>query len=356
MPERTAERDHTGPLEERPSRADASEVLEALDALAARNRERPDPSAQLRLRDLRARAAAIKAGGGDGDDGGGGGDRAWPPEYRDPFPGAHGHVPEIDLGRLDAETVGGAVAHHGALIVRGVFDQHLVGALVTAIERIHVRRGSSAVPAVSEDPSGVCGFRPRRFGPPPLDSVLRKLQHDQGGAWLADSPAATELVLDGLARAGVTAMIHDHFGERPCISLQKSTLRRTTPDYHLVSWHQDGAFLGDDVRTLNVWVALSACGGDLPTPGLEVVPSSLPVLPPEGRLVPYSVSSAQVQAIAAVTPTVVPRFEPGDAIVFDERFLHRTHRLPRMTTIRYALECWFFAPSHTAEEYTPLLT
>ncbi len=59
--------------------------------------------------------------------------------------------------------------------------------------------------------------------------------------------------------------------------------------------------------------------------------------------------------MAEQTPTVRPRFEPGDALVFDEHLVHRTSLEPGLTEDRYALECWLFAPSHTSASYTPFL-
>ena len=28
----------------------------------------------------------------------------------------------------------------------------------------------------------------------------------------------------------------------------------------MVAWHQDGAFYDSDVRTMNIWIALTPCG------------------------------------------------------------------------------------------------
>ena len=61
-------------------------------------------------------------------------------------------------------------------------------------------------------------------------------------------------------------------GERPALSANKCTLRRVPVDTN-TNWHQDGAFLGADVRTVNLWLALSDCGDD--SPGLEIVPRRL---------------------------------------------------------------------------------
>ena len=107
---------------------------------------------------------------------------------------------------------------------------------------------------------------------------------------------------------------------------------------------------------MNTWVALSRCGGTYPAPGLEVVPRRLPeILPVDGELTPHSVAADLVAEVATDTPTICPEFAPGDALLFDERFLHRTHLSAEMTEDRYALECWFFAPSHPSSGYLPLL-
>jgi len=64
-----------------------------------------------------------------------------------------------------------------------------------------------------------------------------------------------------------------------------------------------------------------------------------------------------VHYAAADTPVIRPEFEPGDAFLFDERFIHRTYlnKEVAMTDERLAVECWFFAPSHPAEQYVSLL-
>ncbi len=50
-----------------------------------------------------------------------------------------------------------------------------------------------------------------------------------------------------------------------------------------------------------------------------------------------------------------PVFAPGDAVIFDQYLLHRTGVKDGLTKDRYALEAWFFAPSHFPENYHGLL-
>ena len=51
----------------------------------------------------------------------------------------------------------------------------------------------------------------------------------------------------------------------------------------------------------------------------------------------------------------VPIFEPGDALLFDDFFLHQTGVSPGMTQQRYAIETWFFAPSTYPHDQIPIL-
>lgn len=320
-------------------------LVEAVDALAAANRSHPGPDLEVALIGLRHRAA-VNAHPGPG--------RApWPPVYADPFPDVVGRLPEIPASELTSEILGGAVAHHGCLIVRGVFSPEQVERSVAAIERTHEHHVGEG-PRESGPAIDRAWYRP--FPTSRRDETLRQMVAHQGGTWMADSPSSTSQILDELASVGVVDAISGHLGERPNFSLQKSTLRRSLPVYNLVAWHQDGSFLDPDVRTMNVWVALSPCGGNLPSPGMELIPRRFDeILPVDGVMSPHSISYELIDELAADMPTIVPEFAPGDAMIFDEHFVHRTHLTEHMTEIRYALECWFFAPSHQSPDYTPLL-
>lgn len=323
-------------------------LFEVVDRLTRVNRRRRDPDIEVCLVDLRAEAARHVKPADTVEE--------WPPHYQDPFPDHTGGLPEVHVSELTPEVLGGAVAHHGALVIREMFDAGHVARVVAAIEQ--VREVRSAQEDGSGPPEQEAWFRP--LGQPDggvlRTAIERSLVGKQGGTWLADSPFAASLVLDLLEQTGIKEAIAGHLGERPYFSLQKSTLRRSLPEPKMTGWHQDGSFLGPDVRTMNVWISLSPCGGDMPTPGLEVVPKRIDqILPLETDLTAYSTSFEVVGEITEDTPSIVPEFAPGDGLMFDQLFLHRTHLPDRMTFIRYALECWFFAPSHHAEEYLPLL-
>lgn len=310
-----------------------------MDLLAEANRRRPSAEIRRALIDLRHAAASQVSSFGRSP---------WPPRYADPFPEVVGVLPEVTRSGLDAPTLGGAVAHHGCLVVRGLFTPDQAKAGIEAIERADAARNSEG----EHDPDW---YRPVE-GVSDKDRSLRRRVGSRGGTWLADSPAATALVLDELDRAGAIGAIAEHFGERPWFSLQKSTLRRSAPVFDFASWHQDGSFLGPTARAMNVWVALTPCGGGLPTPSMEVIPRRVEeILPCDGGMGTASISEDTARRGAEGTEAIVPGFEAGDAMIFDERFLHRTHLMPVMTETRYALECWFFAPAFGAEQYRSYL-
>lgn len=276
----------------------------------------------------------------------------WPPEDPDPFPDLVGTLPEVKAADLDATTLGGAVRHHGALILRGLFDADRVAATVDLVDRVNRTREQTGKDGNSPDPGW---FRPFH-DVTDMDLAHRKMVASHGGTWLADSPRGLAQVMGDLASTGVIGVIGEHFGERPYISLQKCTLRRNEPVYNLTGWHQDGSFMGENARAMNVWIALTDCGGDIPTPGLELVPGRVDeILPRDGGLGTASIADATVLAASRGLGTTRPEFAAGDALMFDGYFVHRTHLAPDMVNARYALESWFFAGSSPAAKYQSFL-
>ena len=74
-----------------------------------------------------------------------------------------------------------------------------------------------------------------------------------------------------------------------------------------------------------------------------------------GAMFDWSVGPGTVDRVKGPAGIVRPVFEAGDALLFDERFLHRTASDPAMTEPRYAVESWFFAPSHYPADQVPIL-
>jgi hypothetical protein len=318
-------------------------AFESVEVLMEANRRHHDPEIE-RILILTRHAALDEAEPGAGLD-------TWPRAMADPFPDVTG-PPEVELEQLTGEILGGAIVNHGCLIVRGLADRDEAEQLTRSIDRAFdaCDARNSGTPLEQTAPWFV-PFNPRPDYP--LTVGERWWVRKGGGVWTADSPRVMFEVLDMLERKRVRDILSEYLGERPALSVKKCTLRRVPVDTG-TDWHQDGAFLGADIRTVNVWLALTDCGED--APGLDIVPKRLDLLETgtEGAQFDWSVGPGVVERVATDCGVVRPLFAAGDALLFDDRHLHRTGVSPGMTIERYAIETWFFAPSRYPHPQVPI--
>jgi len=316
----------------------------AIERLTSANRRAADGDVERRLVELRhlGFAALPPPPGAAG----------WPPVLSDPFPGALG-VPEIAAADVTSAILGGALLHHGSLLVRGLVPAPRAAILRQAIDHAFAAYDASRVgTATAEDARWFTVFEPQ-FGST-FSAVERQWMRDCGGVLLADSPRALFEMIEIWSAVGLGALLEGYLGEWPALSYKKCTLRRTPADVP-TEWHQDGAFLGVDTRTVNVWLACSPCGVEAPS--LDIVPRRLSEIVPTGTADAqwdWSVGPSVASRIAGGAPAR-PEFAPGDALLFDQMTLHRTGVSPRMTRTRYAIESWFFAPSTYPQDQVPIL-
>ncbi len=311
-------------------------IFEAIEMLTAANRAAPDPAAEHALVTLRNRAFAelephpsqpaepvpVPVRGDDGDDG----------------------LPALDASELTAGAVRGAILEKGSVIVRNLVAPERAAELVAGIDRAFAGREGDGANGSAE---GTPWLRP--FEPAPeyerAVGMGRAFVNDGSGIWLADSPRALFQLADTFESAGLRELITEYLGERPAISVNKGTLRRAAPTVGTEWWHQDGAFLGGEIRSLNVWLSLTDCGVD--APGMDIVGRRLESIVETGTRdadFEWSVSPEVVAEIAG-DDISRPVFRPGDALLFDHLCLHKTASSAEMTKTRYATETWFFAPS-----------
>jgi hypothetical protein len=299
--------------------------LRGIDVLTEANRRERSAQREERLVELRhlavPEAAALP------------GRAEWPPPYPDPFP--NGGMPEIDAAQLTTELMGGSLTHHGCLVVRRLIDppgvDRLVHTIDSALAAVAAKRKRKATPETE------AWFTP---------FVGRAPIWGQGDEWVrvVDSPRGTFEVTEVFQDIGRTK-ITEYLGQRPVMGSYKWTLRRITPAC-IGEWHQDGRVLGPDLRVVNVWVALTRCGGDSLAPGLEFLPGrtdeylSVGV---EGASVHFSIADHFVEerGLQAFNPV----FEPGDALLLNEWTPHRTGSREGLTDARHAIEAWFFSPT-----------
>ncbi len=322
---------------------------DAVDLLQRANRLRPDPDVEVRLVGLRDRGFGTLSPSGA---------RAtWPPAYPDLTPDCDG-LPEIDASELSEATLGSGIVNHGALVVRGLLEPDQVTRMVADIDRAF-----AAYDEWMADDSREADLAPwfARYRPAngyPESKLPRNYVRGSGGVWVADTPRMMFELVELFERTGIDRVVADYLGERPALSVKKCTLRRVPIDCG-TGWHQDGAFMGDGIRTVNVWIALTDCGGpDSDAPALDLVPRRFDDIVETGTDgAPFDtfVGLPVVERLAGERGIVRPEFRAGDALLFDDLFLHSTGMSPSMSRERYAIESWFFAPSTFPPDQVPLL-
>jgi len=337
----------------RGAKADGARELAQIEQLVRRNREERSRERERELLRLRHRAGAklVRSPGGTPSDA----SRSFPPTDEEGLAVA-------DPAELDGALVRGGIREHGYVLIRGLIERDEALRLADQVEATFQARSGNSEEAGE-------GLYEEFVPDPPYPPIAgRGWTLAGGGVFTADSPAVLFEMLDTFERIGLRDVIGEYLDEPITLSVEKCTLRRAEPGPP-GGWHQDGSFMGD-TRALNVWVSLSDCGRD--APGLDFVPRRIEELvetggsgsgvehieAPEGddevRVKTVLVGSPAVEAVAGEAGVMRPRFQPGDVMLFDDRFLHRTAADPEMPNPRYAIESWFFGASGFPRDYVPL--
>jgi len=298
-----------------------------------------------------------------------------PPAGRPPVVAALSgeEIVEVAAADLTASVVRAGFARSGCVLVRGLVPPERVAPLVAGIDATF-----DALDAAAADEA----FDPEWYVPFPMPDVIspahagaavalapgapsagripahahRRVTRQAAGVWTVDSPRMLFEFFELVDELGIGALITEYLGERPFLSANKCALRRVPAEEMSGGWHQDGAFLGEDVGAFNCWIALTRCGVD--APGLDIVPRRFDRLLESGSPEAYfkwSLSDNDVLIAAKGVPLARPVFEAGDALLFDHRLVHRTATSPAMTLERHAIEAWFFSPSSFPPSQLPIL-
>lgn len=280
------------------------------------------------------------------------GEPSVPPEFVKPSAdlpplGEQSRVPEVTPRELTPEVLRGAILTNGCLLIRGLLEKKTAKRMAEGIDRAFtIREG------LADGESDPDGYYDELVPEDPFVITERPWVAGAGGVLAADSPRLMFDMLEAFNRAGLGPVIESYLGERAAISAQKCTLRKATPEMP-GAWHQDGKFLGD-VRSLNVWISLSRCGDVAPS--MDIVPRRIDrhLEAGENGALDIQVSQARAEEAAGDAGIVRPIFDPGDALLFDDLFLHQTGSDPEMPKARYAIESWFFGPSKFPAGYVPV--
>jgi len=254
-------------------------------------------------------------------------------------------LPEFARDALTPGLLRAGILRDGCVLVRGLVDRDRALAFADQIDRAFSERESGAP---------VDGYYEEFVPSPPYTTIDgREWIQEGGGVLAADSPTVAFDMFELFREADLAPLVDGYLGEPGLISVHKTTLRKAAPSVP-GAWHQDGTFMGP-VRSLNLWLSLSRCG-DV-APGLDIVPRRLDHLVAAGTddaMLEIQTATAKVLEAAGDTPILRPIFEPGDALLFDELFLHQTASDPSMPNPRYAIESWFFGPSAYPDDFVPI--
>lgn len=274
----------------------------------------------------------------------------WPP-YAGVSDYPENVIPEVNAAALTPKNLGVGIQRHGSLIVRGLLKKEQTELLINAIDKAFAANDQHVLTgAISE------WFSPLK---PCVENgnvrIARQFIRDGGGTLAVDSPKALSELIKVIRNTVAADAITGYLKERPALSAKKTTLRRVPPDSNS-GWHQDGAFLGKDIRTVNLWIALTDCGTDAPS--MDMIPKRLNSIIKTGgggASFSWSLDNAAVAQATGNLDPVRLQFKAGDAILFDELNLHRTAADRQMKHNRYAIEAWFFAPSAYPLDQIPVL-
>jgi hypothetical protein len=256
---------------------------------------------------------------------------------------------EIEPTALTPGVLRAGILRHGCVLVRGLVDRKRAQAFAKRIDR-SFEEGARYDADKSFNDRFYLPFNP---DPRRGQRLPREWIKSGGGVLAVDSPMLSFELGELFGSAGLPELVHGYLGEAPLVTADKTTLRKAEPSVS-GAWHQDGKFMGE-VKALNLWLALSHCGDD--APGLDLVPRRLEAhvrTQTDEAMMANQVSQRMAEETAGETPILRPIFEPGDALLFDELFLHKTASEPGMHKPRYAIENWFFAASGFPANYVPL--
>jgi Phytanoyl-CoA dioxygenase (PhyH) len=321
-----------------------NKMLDEIGHLTDRNRLHRDWKVERRLVELRYEAF--------GESGVPHRQPEWSDVVEDLFPCEV--IPEVVREDLTVECVRSAICHHGSVLVRQLISREQVDRLVADIDRAF--DGFDAY-AGGERRADLDGWY-QAFEHRMITDQDRTRKRSRGNILAVESPPTLFDLIETMNDVGVGELARRYLGERPAILARKVTLRRMGYNFG-GGWHQDGAFMGAGIRSLNVWLALTHCGDN--APGLDVVGRRFNQLLPTGNgaYAAWGIKPEDAEQAGAGV-TVRPIFEAGDALMFDHMCLHRTGTDKGMTNDRYAIETWFFAPStygvmttRTKDGYSP---
>ena len=268
-------------------------------------------------------------------------------------------VPEVEADALTVDIVKRAISEKGCLIVRNFLNEKEAQQMQSYVDysfNLHDKpegkvsqyllKQVELAKAVEHAKDDIAKHRETNDTYTDITKIARKLVRTLGQSssqLAATTPIITDKILALYDRKGLKNLLNDYFENEPCVSIYKWVLRKAMSPPVPIDFHQDGAFMGPSIDSLNVWVSLSHCGGDSNAPGMDFVPVRLKSEFGKGTgSMNWTVAESAVHDVYGEQAVVAPRFNRGDALFFDHFLVHRTQHVADCARNRYAVETWFF--------------
>jgi len=281
-------------------------------------------------------------------------------------------VPEIDVSELDLSVLKKAMREKGCLIVRNYFSEPEARELQSYVDysfdlhanpetrlNRYLMKMVELEEALENTREDVALHRKTNSTYTDINRIAKNLGRVIGKAnsqLTSKTPIASEKILALYEKKGLKSLLGDYFENDPCLSVYKWVLRKADSPPQPVDFHQDGAFMGEWVDSLNLWVALSNCGGDgREGPGMDILPMRLQSEFEKGSgILDWTVAEGAVVDKYGREGIVAPKFNRGDGFFFDHLLVHRTQHVPDCAHNRYAIETWFFDSVNFPKNQIPL--
>ena len=277
-----------------------------------------------------------------------------------PWPG-ESVLPEVQASDLSIETLRSAMAHKGCLIVRGFLDTESITPLKTCIDKAIQENLTAAANYPKEDREQTYFNNPPCnlpvFLPEPHLTWARAFYRDNGSIMTVESSGIVESLITWFDSLNFRSLLEQYLGEPACFSALKWILERTKYPIAENGWHQDGASMGKQINSLNLWIPLDHCGGASGAPGMDIIPIRFNSLVESGgddAVFNWSIGPGSISRFQDEEAPVSPVFHPGDIFLFDHLLLHRTQFGEDFARPRYAIETWLFGERNFPKNQIPM--
>lgn len=268
-------------------------------------------------------------------------------------------VPEVEAASLTVDIVKRAIREKGCLIVRNFLNEKEAQQMQSYVDysfKLHSKpdkkisryllKQVELAKAVKYTKGDIAKHRETNETYTDTTKIARKLGRTLGQS-SSQLTATTPIIIDKILalydRKGLKNLLNEYFENEPCVSIYKWVLRKAMSPPVPIDFHQDGAFMGSGIDSLNLWVSLSDCGGDSDAPGMDFVPVRLKSDFAKGTgSMNWTVAESAVHDVYGEQAVVAPRFNRGDGLFFDHFLVHRTQHVADCVSNRYAVETWFF--------------